>query len=160
MEQENSEFEIKSFTKVYVEGEDKTLWVKLKPKLINLMTELLEAKINYNTGGTTREELKRVTANVIEFANAKLEKASIENENLLAEIELKLATKQKCQAETRKINAEAEKIEIENIEKKLKLALGLAKGLFHSTKDDEIIIFIKSFEELCYIPQGDKLTGT
>ena len=157
MEQENSDFETKSFTKISVEGGDKKLWAKLKSKLVNLITELLETKINDKTGGTTEEELKRATTNLIEYANAKLEKPSIENQKLLVEIESVLATKAKTQAETRKINAEAEKIEIENIAGKLKLALGLAKALGHSTGDQEIIIFIKNIEEIAYIFQGTKL---
>jgi hypothetical protein len=159
MEQEEND-ETKGFIKVDVEGGDKTMWLKLKLKLTTLITNLLETKINEKSDLSTDEEIKRATANLIEFANAKLEKPSIENQKLLVEIDLALVSKAKCHAETRKLNAEAEKLEIENITNKLKLAIGLAKVLGHSTQDESIILFVKGIEEISYIFQDNKLTGT
>src|SRR5258708_18237060 len=114
--------EKRTFIKVDVEGNDKSTWAKLKNKLTETLFDLLNTQINSNSGATVRDEIQRITTNVIAFANAKLEKPSIENQKLLAEIEQILANKAKELAETRKINAEAEKIELDNITQKLRIA--------------------------------------
>jgi len=152
--------EKRTFVKVDLVGNDDFTWSKLKSKLTQTLFELLDTKINTNSGATVSDEIQRITTNVIEFANAKLERPSIENQKLLAEIEQILANKAKKLAETRKINAEAEKIELDNIAQKLKIALGLAKVLANSTSDPEAIIFIKNIEEFSVIfTQENKLIG-
>jgi hypothetical protein len=152
--------EKRTFVKVDVEGNDKFTWSNLKSKLTETLFELLNKQINANSGATVNDEIKRIATSVIEFANAKLEKPSIENQKLLAEIEQILANKAKELAETRKINAEAEKIELDNTIQKLKIALGLAKMLANSTSDPDAIIFIKNIEEFSVIfSQENKLLG-
>ncbi|MFA6249479.1 MAG: hypothetical protein WC615_21250 [Mucilaginibacter sp.] len=149
--------EVKSYIKVDVEGANPQMWATMKVKLTNMVMELIDFKINTKTNGSIGEEFGRVSANLIEFANAKLEKPSIENQKMLAEIENLLANKAKGFAETRKLNAEAEQIELQNIMMKLKLAIGCAKILATSNNDSEFLIFTKNIEELSYIFQENKI---
>ena len=156
-EAEEEAFEKKQYVKIEVEGHDKPRWAELRSKLVNVILEILDLKINCKTGGTVEDEFKRISSNVIEYANAKLEKPSIENQKLLAEIEQILANKGKEMAEARKLNAEAEKIELDNIVFKLRIVLGAAKVLANSSEDPELLIFVKNIEELSFIFQQNKI---
>lgn len=157
MFEEESCNEKKTFIQVDVEGQNSDLWEQLKSKLSSMVLNLLDLKINSNTGANVGEELQKLTTNVLEFANAKLEKPSIENHKLLAEIDSVLANRAKELAEARKLNAEAEQIELNNVCKKLSIAIGAAKVLAQSTNDPQALLFIKSIEELAFIFQENKM---
>jgi hypothetical protein len=146
----------KSYLKVDIEGVDPQLWAKLKSRLTEMVIELLNYNINSKTDGNVKEEFSRITANVLEFANAKLEKASIENQKLLVEIQNILANRGKELAEARKLNAEADEIELKNIITRFKFAIGAAKVLASSSNDAKLLLFTKNFEELLYIFQENK----
>ncbi|MDB5029764.1 hypothetical protein [Mucilaginibacter sp.] len=156
-EEDDNCHETKSFLKLDVEGADTFIWSKLKENLTILIVELLDSKANVKTGGTVKQESQRIAANILEYANSKLEKASIENQKLFAELEGLLANQAKTHAETRKINAEADAIEIENVAKKLRLAIGLAKAIAPTSSDPNALIFVKNIEELAFIFQEKKI---
>jgi len=156
-EDEDCRKEIKSFLKIDLEGANLSTWGQLKPKLSAMILELLDSKVNNISNLTIKEEFQRTTSNLIEYANSKLEKASIDNQKLVADIENILANKAKNLAETRKLNAEAEEIELNNILKKLSIALGLAKAIAKSTNDPEIILFTSNIEELAFVFRSNKL---
>lgn len=153
---EEDDIEKKKFSKIDLEGNDRQLWGDLRSKLFNMILSLMELKVNYKTDGNVEEEFTRVTTNIIEFANAKLEKPSIENQKLLAEIDHLLANRAREFAQARKLSAEAEKIELDNLCKKLSIAIGAAKVLARSSNDEETLIFVKNIQELSFIFQEDK----
>jgi len=146
----------KTFIKIDVEGNDPTIWSKMKARLTETLFELLNSKINSNSGGTVKDEIQRASSNLIEYANAKLEKPTLENKKLLTEIEKILSDKARSAAETRKINAEADKIELDNIVYRLKIILGTAKMIANSTTDPDALIFIKNIEEFSFLFSQEK----
>ncbi|MCX2432194.1 hypothetical protein [Pedobacter sp. GR22-10] len=148
MEFEGEGIEKKTFLKVEVEGQKASVWESAKGKLMDLMTKLMDAQINSYSDSTVREELKRAGSNVIEFANAKLQRPSLENIKLQAEIELMLKNSAKVDAETRKVNAEAEAVELANLEQKLKIVMGAAKMIAMGERNQEAILFCKDMESL------------
>lgn len=142
------EMEKKDFLKVEVEGKDKSIWEGAKEKLMNLMSELMDTKINTYSDSTVKDELKRATSNVIEFANAKLIKPSLENMKLQVEIEQMLSSSAKIAAETRKTHAEAESIELANLEKRMKMVMGAARLIAIAEDNTEAILFCNNMEAL------------
>ncbi|MFD0765365.1 hypothetical protein ACFQZI_10920 [Mucilaginibacter lutimaris] len=156
MYQEDENQETKSYVKIDVEGSNPQIWSKMKSKLTDLIMDALEFNINVKTGASLKDEIGRASSNLIEFANAKLEKPSIENHKMLAEIENILAEKAKQIAEARKLHAEAEEKEFELFVKKFKFALGCAKAFAIQSKDQEFLVFTKNVEELTFIFQENK----
>nr|WP_067063242.1 hypothetical protein [Mucilaginibacter sp. L294] len=149
--------ETKSYLKIDLEGANPVLWSEMKSKLTSMIMNIMDFQINTKTDGSVKDEFARISSNVIEFANAKLEKASIENQKLLSEIENILANKGKELAEARKLNAEAEQIELNNMMTKLKIAIGAAKIIASSSKDPELLAFTKNIEDLSFIIQDSRI---
>lgn len=130
-------------TKISVSGADPILWDKLKSKLLLILDKSLDTIINYDTGGTIKDEAREFTTALIEFGKEKLKKASIENEKLNAEIEEIYTRIKKEKAETRKINAIADKINLDNQLRAIRISLGSAKALLIGSEENEDILFIK-----------------
>lgn len=137
----------KKVIKIEVEGEDKVLWKKLKPKLIEAMTKFLDVIIDNENDTTIREEAKKFTSALLDYGKQKLNKAGIDNEKTLAEIDLLYSQKEKEVAEARKIHAEADALEIENTIKRLKLSLIGVKLLMVGENGNEEAIFLKQVDE-------------
>nr|WP_121269854.1 hypothetical protein [Pedobacter schmidteae] len=144
---EEEEVERSTILKVDVEGNDSAIWEKCKASLMEIVTKILEAQI-HKDGKTTADEIKRASSNLLDFANAKLERPTIENQKLLTEIDLMLANESKTRAETRKIDAEAEAIELGNLEKRFRIAIGAATVLAGLEKNQEGLLFCKDLESL------------
>ena len=132
--------------RVDIVGLNSTKWAKFKEKFMDQIFSILDTTINPNQNSTVQEEIKRATENIFSYANSKLEKATIENHKLNAEIDLLLTQSAKERAAARKINAEAEALEIENISKKIKMILCMAQVFALSNKDEEILFFCKNME--------------
>ena len=147
MQFEEEGLERSTILKLDVEGKNSAIWEKCKDSLMEMVTKILDAQL-HRDGKTTVEEFKRASSNLLDFANSKLERPVIENQKLLTEIDLMLATESKSRAETRKINAEAEAIEISNLEKKFKIAIGAATVLARLEKNQEGLLFCKDMESL------------
>lgn len=133
-------------TKVSLSGADPILWEKLQSKLLVILDKSLETIINYDTGATIKDEAREFTSAMIHFGKEKLKKASIENEKLNAEIEEIYTKIKKEKAETRRINAVADKINLENQLKAIRISLGSAKALMIGSEDNEDILFIKRID--------------
>ncbi|WP_379085526.1 hypothetical protein [Pedobacter sp. UC225_65] len=115
---------------------------------MEMISKMMESQVNSVKGTTVEDELKRLSSNIIEFANAKLQKPTLENEKLVAEIGLLLNNAAQSNAMTRKINAEAESIELDNFSKKLRIAFGAAKVIATMDGNPEAILFCKNMEAL------------
>lgn len=153
-DQEEPEVEKSTFIKVQLEGIDTKLWANAKTKLMESLQSVLDFKINPADDQTTRDEIHRATKNLFNYANAKLEKATIENHKLSAEIDLLLSEAAKARSESRKIAAEAEAIELGNINKKLRLALGAARLIAKAEGNEEALLFCNEFQRLCEMLQS------
>ena len=136
----------KKLTKVTLTGSDPMLWEKMRSKLLLVLDKSLETVINYETGTTVKEEAQEFTSALIKYGKNKLEKASIENDKLNAEVEEIYTKIKKEKAETRKINAEADRINLENRIREIKISLGSAKAMLIGNENNEDIIFIKKID--------------
>ena len=139
----------KKLVQVEVEGKNPELWQRLKSKLMVAIEKLLDTEANSDTGTTYRDELKEYKNLAINFGKEKLKRPSIENEKIVAEIDLLYSQRQKTLAEARKTNAEAASIETSTTIKKLKIMLLTMKMLVNENKDE--ILFIKEAENLLEI---------
>jgi hypothetical protein len=133
-------------TKVSLSGADTVLWEKMKPKLLIALDKFLDTVINYDTGASIKQEAQEFTSAMIKYGKAKLEKASIENDKLNAEIEEIYTRIKKDKAETRKINAVADRINFDNQIRALKVSLGGAKALMIGSRNEEDILLVKRLD--------------
>lgn len=136
----------KKIIKIDVSGKDQALFNKLRKRLLESVERLLDSPINYQTGTTVREETKKLTSLALNYAAEKLKKPAIENQLLLAEIEEKYSIAEKNKAETRKIDAETNKLVFEQSLKELYFSIKLSKALIIGKKGEEAIIMLKELD--------------
>ena len=96
-----------------------TLFSKLQEAIINIVEKLSDKEVNPSTR-TAMDEVISVAQTYIE---AKLKEPSLKNEKLLADITKTYAEAEEALARTRKENAVTEQIELDNLKKKLELAM-------------------------------------
>lgn len=145
--------------KVTVSGNDPLLWERLKPKLLDVLDKSLETIINYDTGATIKDEAKEFTSAMLEYGKEKLKKASIENGKLNAEIDGIYSKINKEKAETRKINAITDTINLNNKIKSLRISLGISKVLLLGSENNEDIIFLKRIDTFIEVLKDLKNTN-
>lgn len=136
------------FIEVEVEGKDKKTWQNLKAKLIETINKSLDTVINYDNQSTIRDEAKEFTIALLNHAKAKLNRAGVENDKIIAEIELTYSQRSKELAEARKINAEAQAIEFKNAVNNLRLSLSGMKALLIGENDNTDIVFLNQIDFL------------
>jgi len=138
--------EDKKIVKVDVSGKDDVLFENLRAKLINTFDEILDTTINIETGESIRDETKKLASLALNFAESKLKKASIENYQLIADIDEKYSNIELIKAKSRKINAESKQIEFEQKLRKLKLSLKIGKAMIFGREGEEAILLTKQFD--------------
>ena len=138
--------EVKKVLEVQITGKDKGLFKQLRGKLVLAISQSLDTVINYEQETTVKEEAKEFASALIDHAKAKLKKAGIENEKLLVEIDNLYVQREKEIAETRKLNAEAKAIEIQNRIRSLRLSLGGLKAMMIGEEGEEDLVFMKQID--------------
>jgi hypothetical protein len=138
--------DIHTFLRIEVSGEDGELWKKLRSKLVQAITNFLEFEIDPIKHSSIKEEAQKFTSALLDYGKSKLNKPGIDNDKTLAEIEEIYGKVQKTRAEARKINAEASAIELQNVIRKLKIALGAARVLMVGSPEAETVLFLKEIE--------------
>lgn len=134
------------FVKIELEGKDNNLWKNLQSKLIGVINNFLDSVIDHKNESTIREEAKKFTSALLDYGKNKLEKAGLDNEKIVAEVDLLYSQKEKQFAEARKLHAEADLIELQTNVKKLKIALSSMKLLMIGEANNEEIIFLKQID--------------
>jgi hypothetical protein len=134
------------FIRIDLEGVDGEKWYHLRKKFVHAIHKTLDTVIDYDTGGTLRDEAKKFTTELLHYGKAKLQKAGLENNELMAQIDLLYSQKEKELAEARKLNAEAEALEIQNNIRKLKLSIGGMKALMMGEAGEEEILFLRQMD--------------
>ena len=144
----------KEFLKVSVSGKNKEVWSRMRGKLMQAVEKFLDTTLDYENSSTIKDEARKFSTALLDHAKEKLAKTGIENQKMLAEIDLMFSTKTKELAETRKINAEAQAIEFSNSVKQLKLTLGLSKALIIGEQGEENVVFIKQIDSFLEVIQS------
>lgn len=144
MDMDNNEK--KKVLEVQVVGKNRELWGELRDKLMMAVTKTLDTVINHENNTSIRDEAKEFASALIDHAKAKLKRAGLENEKIIAEIDNLYVRREKELAETRKLNAEAKSIEIKNRIKSLKISLGGMKVLMIGQDGEEDLLFIKQID--------------
>lgn len=139
--------EQKEFVKIEIGGKDEHLWQKLRVKFGEVISSILDTIIDDTTNSTLRDEAKKFTSALLDYGKSKLNKPGIDNEKTLAEIDLLYTQKQKTIAETRKIHAEANNIELSNKIKSIKVALTAYKLVLLKETGSQEIVFVKDIDE-------------
>jgi hypothetical protein len=136
----------KRLLRIDLVGKDENLFANLKGKLIKMVDKVLDSTLDVNSDLTLKEELQKVTSLGLNFAESKLKKASIENDQIITEIQQKLSLIQKNKAETRQINATARSIEFDQSLKELTFTLKMTKAIILGEGDDEALAFTKQID--------------
>lgn len=136
----------KKLVRIELTGADENLFAALKGKLIAMINKVLESAIDVNSGLTLKEEIQKFTSLGMQFAEAKLKKASIENELLISNIQEKYSQIEKNKAETRILNANAKALEFQQSLKELSFTLKMTKVLIAGNEGEESIIFLKQID--------------
>jgi hypothetical protein len=135
------------FLKIEVGGKDEGLWAKLRPKLIEAIESLLDFEIDAENHTSIKVEAQKMVSSLLDNVKSRLNKPGIENQKILAEIDETYTRKQKTVAETRKINAEADSIEVKNKIRKLKLKLAAIElAIKIGNPGEEGLIIMKQIE--------------
>ena len=102
-------------------------------RLFGKLTETIERSIETLSGRDTSPGVSSAIQDVASiaksFAKAKLEKPSIENQHLIAQISSEYAAAEERLANARKLHAEADSVEIDNVLKRLNTAIRMANLL-------------------------------
>jgi len=139
------------YIRIDVAGKDEKLWSRLRSKLIDTIDKLLDTELDTVRGTSIREEAAKFTSALLDYGKSKLLKPGIDNEKTIAEIEELYSKKQMNIAEVRKINAEAESIEISNKIKKLRFVIGAAKAILTGNTSPENLLFIKDIDSFLQV---------
>jgi hypothetical protein len=139
--------EQKQFARVDVRGKTAALWQSLRPKLIQAMTEVLDAVLDDEHGTTVRDELKHFTTALLDYAKANLARPGLENERIEAEVRRLYGQIEIDRAEARKKHAEADMLEFNNKVRRLRFVLGAAKALMVGDTGEEAGIFTAQITE-------------
>lgn len=132
--------------KIDLVGVDSSLFANLKEKLISMVNKVLDASVDVNTGLTVREELQKFSSLGIQYAEAKLKKASIDNDRTISQIAESYSLIEKNKAESRMINATAKALEFEQSLKELSFTLKMTKALIIGNQGEEAIVFTKQID--------------
>ena len=136
----------KRLMRIDLVGKDENLFANLKSKLIKMVDKVLDSSIDVNSDLTLKEELQKFTSLGLNYAESKLKKASIENDQIIAEIQEKLSLIQKNKAEARKINATARTIEFDQSLRELTFTLTMTKAIILGEGNEEALAFTKQID--------------
>lgn len=136
----------KRLLKIDLVGKDENLFANLKGKLIKMVDRVLDTSLDVSTDLTVKEELQKFTSLGLNYTESKLKKASIENDQIIAEIQEKLSIIQKNKAEARKINATARTIEFDQSLKELTFTLKMTKAIIVGEGNEQALAFTKQID--------------
>jgi len=148
--------EKKQYLKVETAGKSPELWSNLKEKLLRAIHSFLDTTIDGVDNKTIREEAKVFSHALLKYGKDKLEKAGLENDKILAEVDFLYSQNEKELAEARKLNAEAQRIEFENAIRRLRLSLKMTKVMLISEPREEALIMVKNVDQFIEILDGFK----
>jgi hypothetical protein len=135
------------FLHIEFEGINNEKWYHLRTKFIRAVHKTLDTVIDHENSSTFRDEAKKFTTELLHYGKAKLQRAGLENEEIMAQVDLLYSQKEKELAEARKLNAEAEALEIRNNIRKLKLSIGGMKALMIGETGEEEILFLRQMDQ-------------
>jgi len=139
--------EKKQYLKVETAGKSLALWSSLKEKLLQAIHSFLDTTIDGVDNKTIREEAKVFSHALLKYGKDKLEKAGLENDKILAEVDFLYSQNEKELAEARKLNAEAQKAEFENAISQLQLSLKITRVMLISEPEEEALVLVKNVEQ-------------
>lgn len=140
--------EKKGILRIEVSGENDELWNKLKKKLFNVVDTFLDSTIDHNNGTTVKEESNIFISAILDHAKQRLAKSGLENEKIKAEIDNYYKRNAREMAETRKINAETNAIELDTARKKLIISLTVARSVIMTDAKNEDLVFARRIDGL------------
>lgn len=136
---------------VQVQGNDPTIWAKFAGKFKATIQDLLNLETEKETGKTVRDELGEYFHHLKEAGKAVLERPTLENVQIKAQIQKAYLEMEKVAIEKEILSIEARKKALIQTISEMKLMLIFAKkGVFtsiaQSTGDYDMIFFIEQAE--------------
>lgn len=142
----NDKDSLKKPVRIELEGKDTEIFDRLFSKLTDTIIEATELIFKSETSPETKEIISDVTNISKTYFKAKLEKGSIENQKILAEIVEKYAAAEERLASAQKIRQETETVKVETALKKIEATIKTMELLerFEISKEkDTLQIYIK-----------------
>ena len=102
---------------------------RIREKVAKMAEVLLDYEINKRDQTSVKDEIEKLTASVLDNVKAQLATKAIQNEDIIADIQRKLAEAEKLRAEARKTNAEAEAIDLKNFRERLDILKSIESSL-------------------------------
>jgi len=149
--------EKKSFTQSDITRKSDSLWQLLQPKLIQAMIKALNTVIDDKQGITIRNEMKQLTASLLDYAKANLTHPGLQNERMEAEIRRLYGQMEIDRTEAREKHADADTLEFNNKVRRLRLVLDATKPLMVEEEGKEAVNFIA--QVTAFLGTLDKLTS-
>ena len=100
---------------IKVKGKVPATWAKYRDTFMEKIQSALDTVIDFDNDSTVREEAKKFTSQLLDFARNKLAREGHEVEKIEAEVRQLYAQIETEHADARKTNAEAAKISISSI---------------------------------------------
>lgn len=119
--------------KIDLVGRNSEAFDRLSGRLVATIESVVEKMSNSQVDDSTRSTLEDIAQVAQSFIQAKAQKPTIENQKMLAEISHEYAAAEEKMASARKINAEAESVEIANAVARLESAIKML-GILNQAK--------------------------
>jgi|GEM_PF-1879129 len=147
------------YVRVDVRGQDPAKWAEHRPrfiretipKLLESMNKFLDTTLDYDEGTTIREEAKRFTSSMLDFAREKLRREGVEVAKIEAEISELYAKRLETIAHTQQLAAQAQEQRRATALKQLCATLALTRGMLIGETGEEALLFGRQIEEFLRI---------
>lgn len=125
-------------------------YARLRDKVFDAVTELLDTPINTRTNATVRDEIAQLPGDVLGMFRAHLKAKGLDNEMTAAKTLLILeearAMRDRARADVEKTHAEADSIALANLDKRLDIA-EKAWALVEKMQPNAILVLNRSFAQ-------------
>ncbi len=148
--------------RIDIEGEKQDIWNALRASLLQFIKDWGQVIIDKKRQSTLSDELQDYLVEASQAGKSFLRKFSLQNAHIEAETIVKLREAELIDAETRKTNAEARKLEIDAEREdfnwaleKMEIMVNLGMIFIESKDDnDEILLFLKAAQNQLRIIKG------
>jgi hypothetical protein len=134
------------FLSIEVVGNSTEQWARLRTKFLGAIDQLLDTVVDDKSNATVRDEAKNLATALLADAKARLAKSGWENDQIAAHVEKTYAEIETIRASARKVNAEAQSIELQNSVKKLRLLIMATNALMAGETDGEAVLLGKQMK--------------
>lgn len=137
----------KQIARIDVRGKDPRRWEQVRERLVVRISAMLDATLDHEDNTTVREEAKKFTSHMLEFARQRLQREGLENDKIEAEVSRIYAERTRELAEADRLSAEANEKRRKTALAELCAQLCMAKILIIGDQGEEAVLFGQQIDE-------------